>query len=615
MRETFRGRIIACKLLTSNCVLFLGVVCFVANLVFSAGDARAASTSTRGIKVRSTAVFYIDDSRFRRVTCTTVSRRYVSGVYRSGIFLPNSYQITDLKAQIKRAKGSKLVALKRKLVAITERVRAMDGICRLGPDPLTSLARRLTEDEVRYLYERAAFGAVTPQAIQLGTTQGPAAVVNHMMTAIPLGDLEADAKKYLDEDYANDSDDVSVRGVQLWVLNLLIRSPNPFHERLAFLFFHNLLATSMEALGDSSQYPLMVDHLQKMRNATNHGDYPWLLKEITHDPVMLRWLNGDQNTRLKPNENFARELMELFTLSPTDSNGNANYSEKTVAEVARACTGWTVRNLDIGNGERQWSAVYGTAIHDPNPKVIFEGTPWEATVDNDTDVINHIFKAHPDVDNYLAERIAKEYLNETPSPRAVDSLARILKASNFNMNVTLRKLFTSEEFYRAANRNSIVASPLDKMVRLIRSTGIPYDLNTLRNGMDNSGQAMGMPPSVFGWDNPDWPSGPWLLTFVNTVTQVIRNDSLFSQRGFSYLQLLPRAGATDAETLSSLQIRLNVALTNDQRTAFLQYMNTSLNSSNVVNPDVWDGANAAKVRRKVAGLIEILTRTTDYQMR
>jgi uncharacterized protein (DUF1800 family) len=589
--------------------LFLGIA------LASTRDSIAATTPTRGVKLRPTSVFQLDDGRGRMVSCASIRRRFVSGVYRRGIFLQNTYQVSDIKAQMKRARGKKLAALKKKLASVSARVRTLDGICRLGPDPLTPIRRALTEADIRHLYDRTAFGAVTPTALQIGLAQGATALVTHLMTPTYVLDIEADAAKYLDENYAVDSTSVSVRGVQLWALNLLLRSPNPFHERLGFLFYHNMLATSMEVLTDSSQYPLMVRHLEKLRNAAYHGDYQWVLKEITRDPVMLIWLNGNQNTKQQPNENFGRELMELFTLSPTDANGNINYSETTVAEVARACTGWTVQNLNVGNGQREWSAVFGQAIHDTNPKVIFEGTAYQGVVQTDFDVIDHIFRSHPDVDNYLAERIAKEFLNETPSTRVVDSLAKTLRASNFNINVTLRKLLLSEEFFKDANRNSIVATPMDKMVKLIRTTGIPYDLNTIRSGMEGSGQIMGMPPSVFGWDNPEWPNGQWLLTSVNTVTQLVRNDSLFNQRGFLYSQLLPHAAATDAEALASLQSRLNVTLSAEQRTAVLQYMNTALQTNNSITADVWDPLNAGKVRRKMAGVIEILARTNDYQMR
>ncbi|MCC6953149.1 MAG: DUF1800 family protein, partial [Deltaproteobacteria bacterium] len=416
-----------------------------------------AHAAPTGIKVPSGSTFILDGDSGKQFTCAPVRRKLVSGRISRKLFFPSTYTLTDLKEKIKKASGSKKKSLQRKLASETARIRAQDAQCRLGPDPLTQVRRALTESDVRHLYDRAAFGAVTPEIINLGVSQGVGPLVDNLMNPVPSPAVETESSKYLDENFTTDSTNVTDRGVQLWALNNLIKQPNPFHDRFAFLFLHNVLATSMEALTDDAMNPLMVDHLNKIRAGAVSGDYITLLKQISRDPVMLIWLNGNQNTKFKPNENFARELMELFTLSPVDAAGNINYSETTVAQVARACTGWTVQRLNVGDNQFVYSSVFGEQIHDPDPaKVIFEGTPYQGLVNNDFDVIDHIFARHPDVDNYLAERILKEYLNETPSQRVVESLARFLKANNFNVSLALRKVLKSEAFYDAANRNSIV---------------------------------------------------------------------------------------------------------------------------------------------------------------
>jgi uncharacterized protein (DUF1800 family) len=592
------------------------IISSVVFLILIAPTAFAALPNPKGFKAKTKDVFQLFNTSNKKIQCVTYKKKLISGVYKKGYFRPSTYGVLELKEKIRKARKKDLPKLNAQLKKLTKSQKDSDKLCKQGPDPLTPLNRVLTEEEVRYLYEKAAFGAPSAQAFQIGMTQGSNALVDFMMSRVDSSVVDADARRWLDENFTQNTNNVTDRGVHLWAMYLMLNSPNPFHERYALLFLHNLLATSMEVLTDDSQNILMVDHLEKLRANASSGAYIPLLKEITRDPVMLIWLTGNQNTKQQPNENFARELMELFSLSPTDRNGNINYSEQTVAQVARACTGWTVQRLNVGGGVQVWSSVFGEAIHDPDPaKVIFEGTPYQGLVNNDFNVIDHIFAHHPNPDDFLAKRLLGEYLNEHPSIRVQDSAARELRTNGYNFLVLLNKLFKSREFFAAANRNSVVASPTERVVKFLRATNLPYDLNTARGAAENGGQIVSMPPTVFGWDNPEWPTGQWLLASSNSMTNIIRNDGLFNQRSYSFRNLLPHPAATDVETVNHLSRALNVALTPDQMNLTVSYMNNRLNNNNTYAVDMWDPANAAKVRRKVAGLLEILSRSNDFQMR
>jgi len=579
-------------------------------------DSALAAPKPAGKKMPRSSIFSVQDNNGKDIKCAILRGMPRSGSYKKGYFLSNQDSYKSLQKEYKKSEGKEKAKLKKKLNTLATKVSTQDSLCSDGPDGLAKLARPLTEADIRYLYEKAALGAPPAAAYTIGLTQGIEALVDFIMTYRPEPWIDADAAKYLDEIFAEDSDDVTQRGVQQWALYYLINTQNPYHERFAFLFLHNLLATSMEALDTSEKYPLMVQHLQRMRSAAGHGDYRLLLKQISRDPVMLYWLNGNQNTKYEPNENFARELMELFTISPTNPDGVPNYSEQTVAEVAKACTGWRVQQVSIGGGRSLYSPTYVDGLHTSGPKVIFEGTPWQGLVDTDFDVIDHILNQHPNAPIYLATRIAQEYLNETPSRDVVNKLAKIMKASNYNFNAVMKKLLMSAEMFAPANKNSIVSGPVERVVRFLRMTAIPYRLDTVQRDLEVAGQVIGMPPTVFGWNNNEWATGPWLLNLNNTLVRVLRNDSHFTTPtvNFSYAKLLPSPAATTADMLYHLPLVLNIELAPAQHSAMTGYMNTRYQSG-TVSDFPWDPANSTKVRRKVAGVLEMLTRTLDFQMR
>ncbi len=599
------------------------------------------------VKVNPTDVFTLTDGGGASFQCATIKGTARAGTLKKTYFTLLTKVYSEQKktygkvCKDKKKKGSaKYKKLCKNLAKLKTQLAERDPLCKEGPDPLTQLSRPLTEADIRYLYEKAAFGDVPAEAMNIGLSSGVGPLVDYLMTVRTDAALDADSRRYLDQKYFTAENTVTPGGLRLWALNILLKTADPFNERLAILFLHNLLATSMEVLTNDSQRYLMVEHFESLRNGARSGDYPLLLKVITRDPVMLKWLSGDLNTRLAPNENFARELMELFTIAPTDKQGNSNYSEETVTQVARACTGWKVTNdRTLCSPDRPWCTVFSSANFDSDPnKLVFEATAYQASVGNDFDVIQHIFANHPNAPVYLAERILKEYLNEHPSNGAIQSAAKTVKANNFNFRPVLAKVLKSKEFFSEANRNSVVRSPVEKIVSLLRSLAIPYRLSSLNDpnnpantgessiflanndgnrpiGLDNSGLMIGMPPTVFGWDNPDWANGSRLLNISNTLTVLLRQDTFFSSVGFSYRALMPHAAASPQEVLAHLMLKLNVQLSAQQQTEILNYMGNRLNNNNTLTPEPWDLTNDTLLRRKLAGVIEILAQSGDFQMR
>jgi uncharacterized protein (DUF1800 family) len=274
---------------------------------------------------------------------------------------------------------------------------------------------------------------------------------------------------------------------------------------------------------------------------------------------------------------FARELMELFTLSPKNDTGTPNYSETTVQEVAKACTGWRI--VITGNEPNTvLETFYDSNFHAPGKKTLFGDKPFSGTADKDIDTIDYIFSSHPHAAVYLARRLAEEYLAPTPPKEIVDALAQVLRDTNFNFKIALKMLFSSDAFFEPQYRNTIIKTPLERIVEVLRRVQMPYDFTSLQVNVEGAGQQISNPPSVFGWNQQDWLTGQWLLNLSNTYTRVVNNDILFNAQSpvWTYAKLLPSPNATVNQVIDTLCDRMNITLNPQQRALLVNYFNTRL---------------------------------------
>ncbi|RMG45437.1 MAG: DUF1800 family protein [Candidatus Dadabacteria bacterium] len=578
----------------------------------------AYARKKKGVKVKPTDVISTTTDSGKSLDCARIKGNWQPGKLKKRgkkylfILESGSYKAKLKKLRAKKGRLSKK-KYKKSLKKIKKLFRDKKTACRIPEeDSLAPHRGALTRAQVKYLYEKAGLGVPDATAYEVGTGSGASALADYFLT-YRSDPYASEARRWLDEDFNVNNDFVTERGIQLYALYILLNTPNQFHERLAFNFWHNYFATSMSVLS-SSQRSLMFDHLNIMRWLARYGDFRTALKKVTRDPVMLIWLSGADNTAQEPNENYARELMELFTVGTEDSNGNRNYSETTVAQAARACTGWTVQQVDVGN-DTVWAPVFSPVNFDNAPKTVFEGRPYQGTVTDDYSLIDHILDNHPEAPRYLAKRILMEYIREHPSEKLVSQLAKVIKDSNYNMNTVFKTLLSSRAFYADKNRDTILKNPVHLMVEFIRSTGIPYDIGELRSGLYDSGMIIGQPPTVFGWDNPDWATGQWKLRIANLITQIVRNDGRHSDNNWSFRKLLPSAAPTEAELIAHLEAMLGVSLSSVQKTALNDYLNNVIDWRGELVPQRWDPRVDSQVRAKVAGLLRIITSSVQFQSR
>lgn len=297
------------------------------------------------------------------------------------------------------------------------------------------------------------------------------------------------------------------RGIELreWWFRELLDTPSPLTEKMT-IFWHSHFATS--------QQKVRYGQLMYRQNLTlrKHalGNFGQLLKDIARDPAMVIYLDSAQNRRGQPNENFAREVMELFTL------GEGQYSENDIKEVARAFTGWSV---DRDNGE----FMFRRFAHDAGQKTVFGRT---GRFDGN-DVLD-ILLDRPQTAEFITTKLWKEFVSPTPDMEEVHRLARLFRNSRYDISVLMRAMLTSDAFYAQENRATLVKSPVEFVIGTLKQFEIqPSQLRPFVFAAAGLGQNLLSPPNVKGWPGGEsWINSSSLLGRKQFLDRVFRADEM-----------------------------------------------------------------------------------------
>jgi len=264
--------------------------------------------------------------------------------------------------------------------------------------------------------------------------------------------------------------------VTQWWAERMLRSPRPLEEKMA-LFWHGHFATSEDKVRD---YRKMLQQLELFQRA-GLGNFRTLLVAVAQDPAMLAYLDAGVNVKGSPNENFAREIMELFTM------GVGNYSEHDIREAARAFTGWNFVGTEFH---------VDPAKHDDGPKTFLGET---GNFDG-VDIIDRIL-AHPATPAFIATKLYRFFVREDLAPTLQAALADELVALDYELAPFLEKLFLSRDFYADASRGTRIKSPVEFVISTYRRLGLTNlpgapDFNLVTGAL---GQRLMHPPTVAGW--------------------------------------------------------------------------------------------------------------------
>jgi uncharacterized protein (DUF1800 family) len=266
--------------------------------------------------------------------------------------------------------------------------------------------------------------------------------------------------------------------LRYWWLRRMALGPRPFQEKIT-LFWHGHFATSFEKV--RTPYFLWLQNETLRQNAL--GNFNQLLIAVAEDPAMLIYLDGAQSHKSHPNENFAREVMELFTL------GEGNYTEQDIQQAAKAYTGW-------GLAEDHLHYKYHPGNHDDGPKTVFGQTGNFSG----EDVLNMIC-AKPECSQFIANRLWRFFVQDDPPKPLVDALADVLHKSNMDLRHTMNVLFRSKEFYAPDAIRAQIKSPVQWLIASAHQLEAPLPTQPMSLVMLRQlGQELFQPPNVKGWD-------------------------------------------------------------------------------------------------------------------
>jgi uncharacterized protein (DUF1800 family) len=366
----------------------------------------------------------------------------------------------------------------------------------------------LTEEQADHLLRRAGFG---PRPGEVGQFAGKTReqAVNQL-----LGSKSRKSKPPAKRN--NDFD--TFRRMQKWWLQQM-RSPKwCLHEQMT-LFWHDHFPSSYNVVFEL-RWLATQNGLFRANALGNFRDLAFL---VTRDAAMLSYLNGFQNRDENPNENYARELMELFVLGREDLNGQPNYTQDDVVELARACTGF---GLEYKRNRRTDKVVLYSDNFDAGTKTLFFGKPYVVTgnlgVENadgvpfpaDRNIIDILF-THTDSDGrptaarFIANKLWEWFAYPHPDKVGiVDPLADVFVAANYNIRPLVFEILVHDEFYSEAARTGTAKTPVDFANQLINALGTKSNFEALPGALERMGMDLFNPPSVNGWNH----SEAWLAT-------------------------------------------------------------------------------------------------------
>jgi len=281
-----------------------------------------------------------------------------------------------------------------------------------------------------------------------------------------------------------------------WWVDRMVTAPPTIEEKLT-LFLHDHFATGREKVEDARL--MWQQHL--ILRSFGQGPFRRLLGKISFDPAMLIYLDNESNVKGAEQENFARELMELFTV------GNGRFEESDVVAMAKAWTGHnTVGATRANNWQYDPTYVFNAAEHDNTQKTLFGITKnWDA--DDTLDELCFGAKATATSD-YFARKMFQFYVHTNPSQEVVDELAAGFRSRNLNIKSLLKEILLHPEFWSDNSRYALVKSPVEYMVDIMRRNGMRSSDDSVRWRMEGMGMTLFDPPTVAGWGS----NGYWLST-------------------------------------------------------------------------------------------------------
>jgi uncharacterized protein (DUF1800 family) len=483
-----------------------------------------------------------------------------------------------------------------------------------------------SDRQIEHLLRRAGLGARPDELSSFGalsTTQAVSALVNYD-TVPDTVDTKIGSAGYVNMTitgaFSPQSNINHAR--QRWLFRLL-HSDRPLQEKMT-LFWHNHFATGYNkiagALGaaegarylaaKASEDPGQVRGQLEMLRDSALGNFKDILLAIAKDTAMLVWLDGRTNTKAQPQENFGREIMELFTV------GVGNYTEPDVKAAARVFTGWNLQRPGLAaDGTQHYEFVYNQNQHDVGAKTFSfaiyadGGTtiPARAATSGMQDGLDFIngLAAHPNTARYLATKLYRFFVNEFGAVNVtfVNRVASVYLQNAGDMKAVMREVLLSPELWDESAYFARYSWPVEFVTRALKDIGWNgFSVNDALTPLSNMGQILYEPPDVAGWDlGQSWFSTSAMLARMNFASTLAGNQK------FNLVTAVKAAKATATpETLQAYFADALVTAPADASvtTELSNYLHTN---------GAWTGSDA-QLQAKSAGLVHLIAGSPEYQL-
>ena len=349
-----------------------------------------------------------------------------------------------------------------------------------------------------HLFRRASFGASNTQ-LEEAVSNTPQKCVDRLLDA-----CENSATQAFDAEMTEMAAGLASgepQALEPWWLYRMLFTPAPLKEKLT-LFWHGHFATSAATVQNA---PMMLVQNETLRRHSL-GHFEPLVQAISRDPAMLTYLNSTTNTRLHPNENYARELMELFCL------GVGNYTERDIQETARCFTGWEIRRRSFRFNKHQ---------HDFGSKTLFGQT---GKFDGE-DAVRIVLRQDA-APRFIARKLVNYFVCDQPlSDELVEPLAEELRNNGFHIEPVVRQILTSRFFYSPISIGQKIRSPIELAIGLLRCFEGTVGTIALAKALQPLGQRVFFPPNVKGWEGGrKWINATTLIGRVNLIAKLLGDD-------------------------------------------------------------------------------------------
>lgn len=441
--------------------------------------------------------------------------------------------------------------------------------------------------DVAYLMRRAGFGG-TLDTLDAAASRGLAVIRDQLVNYEQVPDNFTPPPA----DAITDQKTRDVTQLTVWWLNRMITTSRPLQEKMT-LFWHGHFATANSKV----RSPNYMYRQNQLFRTMGMGRFDDLLGAVYKDPAMLIWLDGQRNVKGAPNENFAREVMELFTI------GRGNYTEDDVHAGAKAFTGWRVD--DTGQ------VKLFPRLHDDSQKTYLGQTGnWNA------DDIVRILSAHPATGTFLATRMWRFFASDQPPASAIATMAAAYYNSDHSIRAMVAALFNSPEFYREAVRDAHVKSPVEFVVSTIVQFGLQNpNLDRVPRALAILGQELFNPPNVGGWaGGANWINAGTMLSRFNWAS-VLTGDAPGSKSQIDPNVILNASGAQTVEDLVYYVANLlGISLTSATEAALYRYVESDSFGGSLQHRDGAGLIDEMDAATKIRGLLHLALISPEYQI-